>query len=122
MKRFLHQRSNRRRLIGLLFFALLYSTLIPQGFMPASDGSFSLQVCHSGLPDLASGTAHHSHGHAHADFCPYGALPAAGPLPYVAGVRSRSSGVPRLAASIGENFIGSRPERAHQARGPPSLA
>jgi hypothetical protein len=115
-------RRHRRLTAAALFVAFLCQAMIPAGFMPASDGTFSLQVCHSGMPEhVAPDAAGHSHGHVHVD-CPFGALPGAGPLLQIALFRPLMSGAPQVAALQQQTPPFTRPERAHPARAPPSLA
>ncbi len=40
----------RSRLVAFVLLALALRALIPIGFMPAGDGSFSLMICPGGLP------------------------------------------------------------------------
>jgi hypothetical protein len=65
MKRLCLNRRNRRLIAGAMFLALLFQSMIPAGFMPASDGSFALQICHSGLMTQSDDqqSAPHSGGH-----------------------------------------------------------
>jgi hypothetical protein len=114
MPRSILKRCHHRLTAAALFVALLQA-MIPAGFMPASDGSFSLQVCHSGMPDG------HPLGHSRVD-CPFGAIPGAGPILEIArldpswSVASQATALPEARRP----FI--RPERAHPSRGPPGSA
>lgn len=86
-------RPARARMVAVILLAVTLRTLIPPGFMPASDGSLSLTLCPDGLPawflphPLES--AHHGRGHSRTDHCifcsgcPAGLLPAASVLPPV---------------------------------------
>ena len=96
-----------------MFLALLFQSMIPAGFMPASDGSFALQVCHSGLPA-------HSGGHSHDEFCPFGALPGAGPITTIAAFLPSRLGAPQPVAGVGFRRPAPRFDRAHPPRGPPA--
>ncbi len=90
--------------------------------MPASDGTFSLKVCHSGLPEhAASDASGHSHGHAHVD-CPFGALPGAGPVLQIAVFRPPTPAAAPAAALQKQTPPLAPNERAHPPRGPPSFA
>jgi len=114
-------RSRRLAVAGALLVALLYQGMIPTGFMPAADGSFALQICHSGFP--APSDSHdnrHSGGHSHVEFCPFGALPGAAPIPHVAEhLASRSIASPAIAElSVSPSY--DRFDPAHPPRGPPS--
>lgn len=44
------RRAARSRLVALILVALALRALIPIGFMPAGDGTFSLMICPGGLP------------------------------------------------------------------------
>jgi hypothetical protein len=112
MKRLCPNRRHRRLIVGAMFLALLFQSMIPAGFMPASDGSFSLQVCHSGLPT-------HSGGHSHVEFCSFGALPGAGPIAHIAAFLPSLSITPQTIADVGLLRPPARFERAHPPRGPP---
>lgn len=122
MTRQLLNRNRRLALAGALLVALLYQAMIPTGFMPASDGSFALQICHSGFP--APSGSHdnnrHSGGHSHVEFCPFGALPGAAPTSHVAAFLPFW---PMASQAIAETSV-TRPyvrlERAHPPRGPPT--
>jgi hypothetical protein len=114
-------RSRRLFIAAALLVALLYQAMIPAGFMPAADGSFALQVCHSGF--LTQTGSHdsdrHSGGHSHVEFCPFGALPGAAPISHAIAVPlSGSIATPSLAElTVTRPFA--RSERAHPPRGPP---
>jgi len=43
-------RTTRARLVCAVLLAFALRAFIPLGFMPASDGTFSLVICHAGLP------------------------------------------------------------------------
>jgi hypothetical protein len=124
MTRYFLNRSNRHLIAVALFVALLYQAMIPAGFMPATDGSFSLQICHSGF--LTQSATHdsnrHSGGHAQVEFCPYGALPGAAPISQVVAFLPSWS----IASQVVVEFALARPHtrlaRAHPPRGPPALA
>jgi hypothetical protein len=114
-------RSNRHLLAGAVLFALLFRAMIPAGFMPAGDGSFSLQVCHSGFltqdnPNDGNGR---SGGHAHVEYCSFGALPGAGPISHVIAFLASWSAVSQPFAEFTSRPPSTRLERAHAARGPP---
>ena len=117
-------RSNILLLAGALLVALLFQAMIPAGFMPATDGSFALQICHSGFPSHAGAhdPGRHSGGHSHVEFCPFGALPGAAPISH--GVTLLASGA--IASQPVAEFEFRRPcnrlERAHPPRGPPAFA
>jgi hypothetical protein len=120
----LRNRGNRHRIAGALLVALLFHAMIPAGFMPASDGSFSLQVCHSGFPTPSDtgDSNRHSNGHSHVEYCPFGALPGAGPISHAAAFLPSWSIAPQLTAVISFRRPSTRFDRAHLPRGPPALS
>ena len=108
-----------------MFLALLFQSLIPVGFMPASDGSFALQVCHSGFLSQSGdeqadqhGAAHSGH-HSHVEFCPFGALPGAGPITHIAACLQLCSIAPQSVAVAEFRRPPAHFDRAHPPRGPP---
>jgi hypothetical protein len=121
MKRPCFNRANRRLIAGAMFLALMFQSMIPAGFMPASDGSFALQVCHSGLLTQSGDEQNttHSGGHSHVEFCPFGALPGAGPIAHIAAFLAPLSITPQSAAKSGFRRPATRFDRAHPPRGPP---
>jgi|SRR5580698_711527 hypothetical protein len=122
MKRHWLNRKHRRLIAGAMFLALLSQSLIPAGFMPASDGSFALQVCHSGFPTQSGSEqgAPHSGSHSHVEFCSFGALPGAGPISYIAAPLSSQPVAPHPVAEVGFRLPSVRLARAHLPRGPPT--
>jgi hypothetical protein len=66
---------------GVVLFAFVVRALIPQGFMPASDRTLSLQICPEGFPASLlrhSGHHHPGGGHSSAEHCAFGAPAAQG--------------------------------------------
>jgi hypothetical protein len=122
MTRLSLNRSKRHLIAGALLVGLLFQAMIPAGFMPATDGSFSLKICHSGLPSHpdAQDTGRHSGGHSHVEYCPFGALPGAGPISHAVALLSTWSTTPQLIADLPYSRPHTRLERAHPPRGPPS--
>jgi hypothetical protein len=121
MKRLCLIRRHRPLIAGAMFLALLFQSMIPAGFMPASDGSFGLQICHSGLPAQAGDPqgAAPSGGHSHVEFCPFGALPGAGPIAHIAAFVPSLSIAPEPVAVELFRRPAARFDRAHPPRGPP---
>jgi hypothetical protein len=122
MKRLCINRRHRRLITGALFLALLFQSMIPAGFMPASDGSFALQICHSGFvtqSDDRQGVAH-SGSHSHVEFCSFGALPGAGPIAHIAAFLPSLSITPQPIADLEFRRPAARFDRAHPPRGPPN--
>jgi hypothetical protein len=99
-----------------LSMALLFQTMIPVGFMPASDGSFGLQICHSGMPSMPY--PGHSGGHSQ-DYCPFAALPGVGPIMHRIASPAPAPSVAAPVASLPLLRFSPRPQRAHPPRGPP---
>jgi hypothetical protein len=114
MTRYFRHRCNRPVIAGALLIALLFQAMIPAGFMPAVDGKFALQVC-------PHDSNHHTGGHSHVEFCPFGALPGAAPLPHVAVWLPSPSLAQQLLAEPTFSRVQVRFERAHRPRGPPAL-
>jgi hypothetical protein len=121
MKRLCLNRRHRRLIAGAMFLALMFQSLIPSGFMPASDGSFALQVCHSGFATQSGDdqSAQHSGGHSHVEFCPFGALPGAGPITHIAAFLPPLSITPQPVSGVEFRRPAHRFDRTHPARGPP---
>lgn len=90
--------------------------------MPAGDGSFSLRVCHSGMPMPMDSDRRRSEGHSHVDFCPFGALPGAGPIAHIAALVPASSPAAAINSEFSLRRAAARFDRANPARGPPVLA
>jgi hypothetical protein len=127
VRRALRSLLNRRRrdtAVRLLLALFLFRAYVPMGFMPASGTPFLLQICPVGIQ--ASMPAHHMHhdmgSHTHFENCPFGSAPGAAPVsqfiafqpPYP--IASSPPAAP-------ESFrLGLKLQRAHQPRGPPSLA
>ena len=99
-----------------LFVALLFQAMIPVGFMPASDGSVGLEICHSGMPSMPQ--PGHPGGHSHGD-CPFAALPGVGPILHRIVALPAAPAVAASVASLPVLRFSSRPGRAHPPRGPP---
>jgi hypothetical protein len=123
---------NRRRydiLTGILLAMLMLRAYVPTGFMPASGTPFLLELCPSAspVPGSLGEPAHHDHHHhagthGHFENCPFGSVPGAGPTSQLV-VFQPSGQVTSLQSVEFESFhIGARVTRAHQPRGPPTLA
>jgi hypothetical protein len=119
----LKRRTRHELISALLLVALAFRALIPAGFMPAADGTFSLQVCRAGF--LTSGDALNQHAPpdqpSHFEHCPFGSAPASGPIAHVPAIRL--TGLTAF-APIGDYLtlrLSARLERAHQPRAPPRL-
>ncbi len=114
------RRAARPRLLLLLLLAVGLRTLVPVGFMPATDGTFSVMVCPD---DFQSGLQQHQQGHVDADGDVYCSLTtgfsSAPPPPLVVAlvllVVCLGVVLTRVPAPVGHRFV-----HLPQARGPPA--
>jgi hypothetical protein len=123
---------NRRRydiLTGILLVMLLLRAYVPVGFMPASGTPFLLQLCPSASPVSTSlgMPAHHGHHHdagthGHFENCPFGSAPASGPASQLVIIQPPGQVTALEAVEFESLHTGARAARAHQPRGPPTLA
>jgi hypothetical protein len=123
MRRQLYNGRRHNLLTSFLLAMLVFRAYVPVGFMPASGTPFELQICPVGLPaQLAHHLHHHSDLHDHFEHCPFGSAPAAGPISNLIGYEPAGQIV--FQSMVGFEFLrhGVRLRRAHQSRGPPSLA
>lgn len=81
----LSRKAMRTLIATLVMLAFCVHALVPQGFMPASDGPLSVQICPEGFPAQLLPHAHHHHagGHWHTEHCVFGSACAAGPTPHL---------------------------------------
>lgn len=123
VRKTLFKRGRRELIAGALLVALAFRALVPVGFMPATDGSFGLQICHVGLSSALAAhlTGHHPSGGLRSDHCPFGAAPAGAPVPHMAPTMPRFEPVLERIACFAARAVKVRAERAHQPRGPPAL-
>ena len=116
--------SQRKLMTRLLLVILLFRAYVPVGFMPASGAPFLLQICPAAI--TAQMPAHYAHHHSgsHVEFadCPFGSAPAAGPLSHVTALESSAPVLSQPVAAFEPLLRSVRLPRAHQPRGPPSLA
>jgi hypothetical protein len=118
--------SSRRQdlFTSLLLAALLFRAYVPVGFMPASGAPFLLEMCPATYQaQMLSAHAHHHSGtHTHFENCPFGSAPAGGPIAHIVAFAPP----PPAASELWQGFeplrLGVDLPRAHQPRGPPSLA
>lgn len=115
MTRYFRTRCNHPRIAGALLAALLFQAMIPVGFMPAADGKFALQLC-------PHDTNRHSGGHSHVEFCSFGAVSGAAPLPHISAWLPSSTPLQPPLAELVLSRASVRFERAHPPRGPPTRA
>jgi hypothetical protein len=120
----LFDHSRRDLMTRLLLVILLFRAYVPVGFMPASGAPFLLEICPAAV--TAQMPAHYAHHHSgsHVEFvnCPFGSAPAAGPLSHVIAFEPPAFIVSQPLVAFELLPRGVRPPRAHQPRGPPSLA
>jgi Protein of unknown function (DUF2946) len=112
---------------GLLLAVLLFRAYVPVGFMPASGTPFLLEMCP--VTYQAQMPAHHDHGHHHSgtththfENCPFGSAPAAGPIAHIVAFAPPAPVVSHPLVAFEPPRFSVRLPRAHQPRGPPSLA
>jgi hypothetical protein len=117
-------RFNRRRdiLTSVLLAMLLFRAYVPVGFMPASGTPFLLELCPEASSMAMPAHHHHTDTHGHFDHCPFGSAPGAGPISHFIVFDSAGQIAAPLAAAFESLRFGVRLPRAHQPRGPPSLA
>jgi hypothetical protein len=109
---------------SLLLVALLFRAYVPIGFMPASGSPFLLELCPAASPMLMMPGHHHHHSGPHANFenCPFGSAPAAGPISHFIVFEPAGEIVSRTVVAYESFRFIARLQRAHQTRGPPSIA
>jgi hypothetical protein len=108
----------------LLLVILLFRAYVPVGFMPASGTPFLLELCPAAVTVQMPAQHAHHHPGSHAGFvnCPFGSAPAAGPLSHVIAFEPPAPNVSQPVVAFEPPLRGIRLPRAHQPRGPPSLA
>ena len=77
----LSHKATRTLIASVMLLAFVVRALVPQGFMPASDRAFSVEICPEGFPAqlLAHAGHHHTGTHWHTEHCVFGSACAAGP-------------------------------------------
>lgn len=126
-------RSRRHLTTSGLLALLLFRAYVPVGFMPASGNPFLLELCPAAdqMPtSSAQMPAHHLHHHAgshtgshtHFENCPFGSVPAAGPISLLAAFEAPAPAVSEPPAAFEAPQQRARQQRAHLPRGPPSPA
>jgi hypothetical protein len=117
-------RSNRRRDLStsILLAMLLFRAYVPVGFMPASGTPFLLELCPAASSMPMPAHHHHTDSHTHFDHCPFGSAPAAGPISHLIAFESAGQIASQTAVRFESLRLGVTLPRAHQPRGPPSLA
>jgi hypothetical protein len=118
-------RFNCRRdlLSSTLLALLLFRAYVPVGFMPASGTPFLLELCPAASSiQVPAHHHHHTESHTHFEHCPFGSAPAAGPISQLSGLASTGQVASQIPVTFESVRLGVQLPRAHQARGPPSLA
>jgi hypothetical protein len=109
---------------SLLLVVLLFRAYVPVGFMPASGTPFLLEMCPATYQ--AEMPAHHGHHHpgthAHFENCPFGSAPGAGPIAHIVAFAPPAPIAAPTPVALEPLRLGVQLPRAHQPRGPPSLA
>jgi hypothetical protein len=124
MRQRLFDSSRRDLMTRFLLVMLLFRAYVPIGFMPASGTPFLLEFCPAAVtvPMPAQHAHHHSGSHAEFAHCPFGSAPAAGPISHVIPFEPPAPIVSPCVAAFEPVLQSARLQRAHQPRGPPSLA
>ena len=106
----------------LLLALLLFRAYVPAGFMPADGVPFALQLCPAAMAGMPAHLHHHTGTHAEFELCPFGSVPAAGPLAHHIDFQTAGPAAAEQTVAFESPALTDRLERAHQPRGPPSLA
>jgi|SRR5208283_564798 len=116
--------SQRRTLsTGLVLAAMLLRAYVPLGFMPASGAPLQLKICPMGLPmQMSAHHLRHDGGQPYVEDCPFGTAPAAGPISHLVVFDPAGQIASPSVPALSPLRLGVRPERANQARGPPTRA
>jgi hypothetical protein len=108
---------------GILVLALLlFRAYVPVGFMPADGVPFALQLCPSATAGMPAHLHHHAGAHAEFEFCPFGSVPAAGPISHHLDFDTVGPAPAAPILAFEAPRLNQRAERSHQPRGPPSPA
>jgi hypothetical protein len=136
---------NHRWLLGALLVALIVRSLIPAGFMPATDRPFSFQICPDGYPahllkpaagdphadhhhphdanDDTSGGDTHRHSSAGSEHCAFAATAgAAGPLAWASALFVAAPALEKPEFFYVSPSLPPLSFRVQQPRGPPALS
>jgi hypothetical protein len=116
--------KNRRDLsAGILLAVLLFRAYVPAGFMPAGGTPFLLELCPADSAlQMPAHHHHHSDTHGHFENCPFGSAPAAGPISHLVTFDAAGQSAAPPAVAFEPLRLKAGISRAHQPRGPPSLA
>jgi hypothetical protein len=124
MRKTIPQFGRRDLFTSVLLVTLLFRAYVPVGFMPASGTPFLLELCPAASPMLMMPAHHHHHSGSHTNFdnCPFGSAPAAGPISHFIVFEPAAEIVPHSVVAFESLRFIARLQRAHQTRGPPSIA
>jgi hypothetical protein len=121
--RFGLSRSSTRELIAaLMLAAFAVRALVPEGFMPARDGSLAVEICPEGFPTQLLPHAAHHHGGSHADHCAFGCAGAGGPLTSPAPIADPSPAWRSPARQLPSVAVAVRLVHLPQPRAPPRVS
>jgi len=92
--------------------------------MPASGTPFLLELCPAASPMGMMPEHHHHQSGSHTNFenCPFGSAPGAGPISHFIVFEPAGPIVSHAGVAFESLRFIARPQRAHQPRGPPSIA
>ncbi|HEY6618830.1 MAG TPA: hypothetical protein VIY68_04730 [Steroidobacteraceae bacterium] len=116
----LGQTGSRARI--LLLALLLFRAYVPIGFMPADGVPFALQLCPAAMAGMPAHLHHHAGTHAEFESCPFGSVPAAGPVSHHIDFQTAGPAPAQQTVGYAAPAFTDRLEHTHQPRGPPSLA
>jgi hypothetical protein len=124
MRKSIFQFGRRDLFTSLLLVALLFRAYVPVGFMPASGAPFLLELCPAASPMGMMPAHHHHQSGTHTNFenCPFGSAPAAGPISHFIAFEPAGQIVSHVVVAFESFRFIARLQRAHQTRGPPSIA
>lgn len=113
----------RQLLAALMLVAFAVRALVPAGFMPASGGAFSIEICPEGFAaQLLPHGGHHPAGGSptHTEHCVFGSAGASGPLRQLAALGAIALLQHAPAARLIAAPTAVRLVHLPQARGPPA--
>jgi hypothetical protein len=125
MRKYLFKSGRRDLFTSLLLVVLLFRAYVPVGFMPASGTPFLLEMCPATYHQVQMPghlQHHHSGTHTHFENCPFGSAPAAGPIAHIVTLAPPAPIASQLLVAFEAPLFSVQLPRAHQPRGPPSLA
>jgi hypothetical protein len=106
----------------LLLALLLFRAYVPLGFMPADGVPFALQLCPAAMAGMPAHLHHHAGTHAEFELCPFGSVPAAGPISHHIDFATAGPAPTEQTVGYEAPAVTDRLARSHQPRGPPSPA